>query len=439
MEHPTIAGEKSAVSKARAAGEKSAFSKARLSRLRARLVERGLDGFISLAVANQRWLTGWRQVFDDEPAHLVLVTAQDCLVHTDSRYVESMRARAAGTSWQVDATRVSHAEFLFNYLEGLSVQGAARFKMGYEPTITLSAYRGLSRTLAKSTARLSNTRSLMATLRAVKDKEELDLLRKAQRITDRAFMRLLEWIKPGISELEVANKLRFNLGELGAEEVAFPPIVASGPNSALPHARPGQRRLRQGDFVVVDFGARSQDYCADMTRTLVIGQPTSQQKDVYAAVLEAHNQAKAALRSGLAGAKAHDIALQCLAQRGHAEHFSHSLGHGVGIEVHESPSLAPNSKDVLEPGNVVTVEPGVYLAGSGGVRIEDCGVICAYSFPDDQPVTPLSTENTDQSATVARDTPVAKAQGRRSQPARAATPPSSYDSFATSPRELIII
>jgi Xaa-Pro aminopeptidase len=208
-------------------------------------------------------------------------------------------------------------------------------------------------------------------LRMVKDARELERIERAQIVTDRAFEHILGLIEPGLSEREVALELEVTMRRAGSDGVAFAPIVASGPNSALPHAAPTGRLLAEGDFVKLDFGARVDGYCADMTRTVVLGDASQRQRDMHTAVLEANRAGRAAVRPGAVGADVHAAAAAVLDRRGMGELFGHGLGHGVGLDVHEGPRLGPGSEDVLAPGMVVTVEPGVYEPGFGGVRIED--------------------------------------------------------------------
>jgi Xaa-Pro aminopeptidase len=217
-------------------------------------------------------------------------------------------------------------------------------------------------------------------LRAVKDAEEIRALRAAQAITDAAFTHMLGYLRPGLTEREAATELEFFMRRAGADGVAFPSIIASGPNSAVPHAVPGNRVFERGDFVLMDFGARLDDYRSDMTRTVVLGEADERQRAMYEAVLAAQAAVARALRPGMSGHEAQGIADAALAERGFEGRLIHSLGHGVGIDIHELPVLAPKAEAKLQLGHVVTVEPGVYLEGIGGVRIEDFGVITENGF-----------------------------------------------------------
>jgi len=352
-------------------------SSKRIQKLRTSLRELSLDAVLTLDTANIRWLSTWAGVFDEEQAHLVLVTNSKSYLYTDSRYFEAMREKNKEGSWQISDKPASR---LASVREVLARSRKPELRLGYEANIRLNQYKALKKALAGTKIKLVETRELFSELRAVKDEEEVRILRKAQSITDAAFSDLLTWLGPGMSELEIANRLEFTLRDKGAQGVAFPSIVASGPHSAFPHACPTKKRLKKGDFVVLDFGARCQDYSADMTRTVVVGAATEKQRAVYEAVLAAHSKAKGGIKAGVTGNQAYDLAREELKRAGLDEAFTHALGHGVGIEVHEQPTLSPQNTKPLVAGNIVTVEPGVYLPGFGGVRIEDFGLVGETGF-----------------------------------------------------------
>jgi Xaa-Pro aminopeptidase len=207
-------------------------------------------------------------------------------------------------------------------------------------------------------------------LRAVKSPAELELLREAARRTDAVTAELAAELRRGMTELEVAARIDSLIRAAGCE-ASFPPLVQSGPNSALPHLRPGERAISRGDLVLLDFGCRHQGYCADTTRMAVAGEPDARQREVHAAVLEAHDRAIAAIRPGAACGQVDAAAREVLVAAGLGEAFIHRTGHGLGLEGHEEPNLTPGSAETLRPGHCVTVEPGAYLPGWGGVRIED--------------------------------------------------------------------
>ena len=353
------------------------YSLERLKRLRRQLRGLSLDAVITLDSANLRWLSTWAEVFDDRQAHLALITPTRRYLHTDTRYNEAMQEKDTKGRWQISARPVNH----FAYVRDLLAQyKKPELRLGYESTIRLDLYKELKKTLAGTKVKLVETKGLFEKLRAVKDEEEVRILRKAQSITDAAFADLLPLIKPGVSELELASRLEFALRERGAQGVSFPTIVASGPQSAFPHACPTKRHLRRGDLLVLDFGARYLDYTSDMTRTVVLGEATDKQRAIYQAVLTTLTKAKGFIKAGVTGKQAYDLAKLELKQAGLDEAFTHALGHGVGIEIHEQPTLSPLNTQELVAGNIVTVEPGVYLPGFGGVRIEDFGLVEETGF-----------------------------------------------------------
>jgi Xaa-Pro aminopeptidase len=193
----------------------------------------------------------------------------------------------------------------------------------------------------------------------------------AARIATTALERVLPMLRPGLSELEVAGILEKALRDEGSEEAPFPPIVASGPRAALPHARASKRVIERGDFLLLDFGAQYRGYCSDVTRTFVVGAATDEQRDVYSIVQEANRLASESVKAGMTGIAADTLARSYIERRGHGAAFGHGLGHGLGLEVHEAPRLARTAEAALKEGAVVTIEPGIYRAGWGGVRIED--------------------------------------------------------------------
>ncbi len=212
-------------------------------------------------------------------------------------------------------------------------------------------------------------------MRMAKSEDEAAAIREAQRITEKAFDELLHFLRPDLTEREVAAQLEFYMKKNGADSFAFDTIAAAGKNSAVPHAVPGDNKLQKGDFLVLDFGARRSGYDSDMTRTVCIGTPTDEMINVYNTVLKAQQTALSWLRPGLAAAAADKAARDVIKEAGYGQYFTHSTGHGVGIDIHEYPNLSPSSAAKLKKGNVVTVEPGIYISGRFGVRIEDMSLI----------------------------------------------------------------
>lgn len=208
-------------------------------------------------------------------------------------------------------------------------------------------------------------------LRRVKDDWELTYLAKAEEIGDQAFAHILDVLRPGMTELQVAAELEYFMKMHGAEDLSFETIAASGPHSAMPHAMPSERRLEKGDFLTMDFGCVYRGYCSDMTRTVVIGKTNEKQREIYHVVLEAQLAALDALKGGVRGCDIDRIARDIITRAGYGSYFGHSLGHSVGLFIHEMPALSARCEELILPGMIETVEPGIYLPGFGGVRIED--------------------------------------------------------------------
>nr|HPL29442.1 M24 family metallopeptidase [Anaerolineae bacterium] len=212
-------------------------------------------------------------------------------------------------------------------------------------------------------------------LRAVKSPDELALMRRAVAISDAVIAALPELLQPGMTEKQLAWRIESFMHEHGADEPSFPIIAAGGPNGAMAHAVPSERPLVPGEPIVLDLGARVEGYCSDLTRTVCIGQPDARFREIYAIVLQAQQTAEAGIKAGLLGKDADALARQVIVEAGYGEAFGHGLGHGVGLDIHERPGAGARSEDRLEPGMAVTVEPGIYLPGWGGVRIEDLVVV----------------------------------------------------------------
>ncbi|MBC5584337.1 aminopeptidase P family protein [Eggerthella sp. NSJ-70] len=364
-----------------------ALAAPRLNRLRAACAEAGIRSFFARDTSNITWLTAFDGVFDDEDAHALLVTPHDAVLHTDSRYSEAARAAAADEgAIAVDDARVTHAAFVasaFGARHGEQPTAEAEaVVLGIEDSLTLGSYRALEAAFADAPARpqLRETSDFVLDLRAVKEPQEIARMKAAQAITDAAFAHIVAFMRPGMTERAVQIELEDFMRRHGADGLAFPSIVATGANGASPHAIPGQTVLEAGQCVVLDFGARALGYCSDMTRTVFLGAPSPRMRDAYAAIRNANEQVEAALRPGVTGKAMHELAEQALADGGFAGKMGHSLGHGVGIDIHEQPVLSPRNESALVAGNVVTVEPGVYLPGEFGMRLEDCGVITADGF-----------------------------------------------------------
>lgn len=344
----------------------------RMGRLRALMAEGGYEAVLLRANPDLRWLTGAARVFDDEDAHTAFVTADGAWLHTDSRYYGSFEERIAGGPWHIDMDDKTHAAWAAE-----KVRAAHARVVAVEDTLTLGFYESLQAELNKLSVaclmpRLHGNVSL---LRLSKDTEEIELMRRAQRITDAAFDHICGFVRPGFTELEVRAELEGFMLANGAHGLSFETIIASGPNGANPHARPSERRIEPGDMVVMDYGALYGDYHADMTRTICVGTPTSEQREVYDVVRRAHELCAEAARPNMAGRELHEMAVRVIADAGYGDYFAHGLGHGVGIQIHERPFAGRTSTDSIPVGAVFTIEPGIYLPGNFGVRLEDFGVM----------------------------------------------------------------
>ena len=238
--------------------------------------------------------------------------------------------------------------------------------------MTVDAHRRYSQELP---CILTPAQGLLDDLRASKDEGELAHMRRAQEITDEAFKAILNFIRPGLTEREIAARLVYELLRRGGEQVSFDPIVAAGPNGSRPHAVPGDQVVDVGMFITMDFGCKVEGYCSDMTRTVALGQPSPEMEKVYAAVLAAQRAGIQAARAGVSGREVDGAARRVLREAGYGDYFTHSFGHSLGVDIHESPNASPSEDRVLPVGAVISAEPGVYIPGRFGVRIEDVLVL----------------------------------------------------------------
>ena len=333
----------------------------RIDRLLTFMNREGLDGFLTCDPVNRRYLTHF-----PASAGWVAVAANKTVFFCDSRYTEAAKAQI--TDCRVEQV-TGFGDALAQWAKGLT-------RIGVESErLTLSAYEMLCEKLGKE--RLVPLPDPIARLRAVKDGEEIAALTRAAAIADDAWSAFLSEVQVGRSEKELAWKLEQLLRERGAEKLSFDTIMASGVNGACPHAVPTDRVLQKGDLLTVDFGCVRDGYCSDMTRTVAVGDLSDTMGRWYEAVLLAQEGAVAAVRAGASCKEIDRLSRELLKPSGLDGYFGHSLGHGVGLEIHEQPTLSPRSDTVLEAGMVVTVEPGVYLPGQGGLRIEDTVVVTA--------------------------------------------------------------
>jgi len=332
----------------------------RLQRLRTRLHERQLDALLVTQPENRRYLTGFTG-----SAGTVVVTPERALLLVDFRYVEQAGREAPGLEIVPAKNRLEED------LKPLLREVGGR-RWGFESThVTVAQHEKLRPLFQEAGIELEGVEGLVEGLRAIKEPEELALVREAIRVTDEAFEHFLRWVRPGVTEREAAWELEKTMRENGAEALAFPIIVASGPNGAMPHHRAGDRPLQRGEPIVIDMGAVYQGYQADMTRTICLGEADGRFWEIYRLVRAAQERAEAGIRAGMPSAEADGLAREMIAAAGYGEQFGHGLGHSIGLSTHEMPQLSPRFHDPLPAGCTVTVEPGIYLPGWGGVRIED--------------------------------------------------------------------
>lgn len=319
-----------------------------------------LDGLLVTSLPNIRYLTG----FSGSSA-LLFVTPRDTILITDFRYQTQVREEV-GDLARVLIQSQSLWIGLWQQLQPMPQLDVVGFESAH------IAHRDFQRLLeAGSRWQWRPTVDLVEALRERKDEGELALIEAANGIATRALARATPQVHVGMSELEVAGVLEKALRDEGSEGFPFPSIVASGPRSALPHAHSSERQIEPGDFLLLDFGAEHRGYCADVTRTFVVGRASNEQREIYEIVRVANETAARRVHAGMSGRDADAIARDYIEQRGFGDLFGHSLGHGLGLEVHEAPRLAKTADGVLAEGAVVTIEPGIYRPGWGGVRIED--------------------------------------------------------------------
>lgn len=330
----------------------------RLDRLRAEMTRRKLDGYLIVNRTDQFWLTG----FTGEVGH-TLVTQRGVTLLTDGRFDETADKEAP---WARKVVRkVRTPEPTIKEIKREKIRN-----LGYEPDdMNVRVFTALTKD-AKPTKLVASS-ALIRDMRIIKDVAEVDAIRDAIKIAQAAFERMREWLKPGVTEQQVAAKLVFEMQSLGAVGPSFEPIVASGPPGSLPHYTPSKRLVTDSDALLIDWGARGESwYISDLTRTIWLGSIPPEIRKVYDVVKQAHDAAIAAVRAGVKAVAVDRAAREVIRKAGYDKNFSHGLGHGIGLDVHEAPRVALKSKDTLKTGMVFTIEPGIYLPGVGGVRIE---------------------------------------------------------------------
>jgi Xaa-Pro aminopeptidase len=346
----------------------------RIARLRERLAVQTLDALLVTKLANVRYLTGFTG-----SAAMLLIAPDDALFVTDGRYTEQSREQLSAAGVAVGAggdVRIEIGLTAAAQHARLAGMVAAGSRLGLEDhSVTWADQRGFVETFAG--VELVPAGAMVEDLRRVKDAGEIDRIRRACAIGDEAFQALLPRLADGVTERQFALELEFAMRERGASGNSFDPIIAAGPNGAKPHARPSDRVIGRNELVVCDFGCIVDGYCSDMTRTVSIGDPGADARHLYDVVLASQQAGRARVAAEVPCADVDRASRVVIIDAGWGDAFSHSTGHGVGLEIHEAPRVAATGRDTLVISDVVTVEPGVYLPGIGGVRIEDTVVVGA--------------------------------------------------------------
>ncbi len=349
------------------------MTKQRVERLRAKLDEHKLVALFiasgeNASPVNRRYLSG----FTGTSAYL-LITKDDAVIATDFRYYEQVAQQANG--FRLYKTVGAMETWLPGLFEGLGSQ-----RLAFEAVhVSYQTYRTMRKVvqelLEAQRPKLAPTTNLVESLRTIKEPEEIVALQAAVDLGDAAFQHVAERVEPGWTEKQVAWEIEKYIREHGGDGLSFDTIVGGGPWGAMPHAFPRDHALRKGEGVVIDMGVRLNGYMSDLTRTICLGKPDDRFKRVYDIVLAAQQTAQELVEAGMTGEQAHLLAHKVIEEAGHGDDFGHGLGHGVGLQIHEAPRLGRESKDVLAEGMVFTIEPGIYLSGWGGVRIEDMVVL----------------------------------------------------------------
>lgn len=337
-----------------------------IKKLQDYMIKHALDGFLVGSEANRMYISG----FTGSSAMLLITPKAQYLV-TDFRYLEQVQKQCPDFEC-IDQKGQSLIQATLKLAHQLNLR-----RIGFEgETTSYTTYQTLREDKAFE---FIGTVGVIAGFRQIKSQEELEKLEKAEAIGDFAFNEIVKYIKEhwqeGVTEREIALQIECIMRRQGASGISFDTIVASGAKSSLPHAVPEDKCLEKGDFVVMDFGCKYQGYCSDMTRTLIIGTPSEQQKEIYETVLEAQCLAIKGIRPGVKGKEIDALARDYIKAKGYGAYFGHGLGHSVGLEIHENPRFSPAEEEIIQEGMVITVEPGIYMPDFGGVRIEDLVIV----------------------------------------------------------------
>lgn len=333
----------------------------KLQKLRSAFANSGIDGILITSEYNRRYIANFTGT-----AGVVLISEEKAVFITDFRYMEQAAKECVGFEIVQHKGSIQHE--VSEQVKALGIR-----KLGFEQDhLTFGAFKAYEKIVEASMLPISN---IIEKLRLIKTSREIKILKEAADIADAAFTHILHFIRPGIRELEVSNELEFFMRSAGATSSSFDIIVASGYRSALPHGVASDKIIEKGDFVTLDFGAYYKGYASDITRTIAVGEPQDKLKEIYQIVLDAQVKGLEGIKPGMSGKEADALTRDYITEKGYGEYFGHSTGHGIGLEIHEGPTLSSKSEIILEPGMVVTVEPGIYISGLGGVRIEDDTVI----------------------------------------------------------------
>lgn len=334
----------------------------RVNKVRELAKEKQIQALLINRPEDRYYLSG----FSGSNAYLLLLEKQNYLI-TDFRYVEQAKNETEGFE-----IRMYQRSELYNTIADILTENNLSELTLDSSAVTYQEYSTFKDSLDIDLRMIPN---ILREIRSVKEQKEIDIIQAAQSISEKAFTKMIDKIRPGVSERDLSVELEYQMLLLGASRIAFPNIVASGKRSALPHGRATDKLIEDGDFITFDFGAYYEGYCADMTRTVVVGHYSEKQKKIYDIVLEAQLTAINYAKAGVTGKELDGVARDLIAQAGYGDYFGHGLGHGIGKVVHEAPSANQTSQDILQPNQIISIEPGIYIPEWGGVRIEDLIVI----------------------------------------------------------------
>jgi Xaa-Pro aminopeptidase len=329
----------------------------KIEKLRSNFSTQGIDGFLITSPFNRRYISNFTGT-----AGVVLISAEKAQFITDFRYIEQASKQCQG--FDIIKLAGTIPEEVAAQVKKLGIK-----KLGFEEDfLTYSSFKVYDKEIDAELVPISG---IIENLRLIKTDAELKILKVAADIADAAFKHILDFLRPGKTELEISNELEFFMRRAGATSSSFDTIVASGHRSALPHGVASDKVIEAGDIVTMDYGCYYNGYVSDITRTVAVGEPDTKLKEIYEIVLEAQLRGMAGIKPGMTGKQADAVTRDYITEKGYGEYFGHSTGHGIGLEIHEGPALSMKSDVILEPGMVVTCEPGIYIPGLGGVRIED--------------------------------------------------------------------